>query len=140
MREKRSMTPADFEAVRPLLRISEDRVNAARMALVDGQTLAGVATHFGWTRQAVGDAARVVWETLQKLQDVDEARTAHGKKPPKQGEPLPAGWVEVTLRAPKNLAAKWRREAAEAQAVVAVAAAAGGKPGAKRVAGRVAAR
>jgi hypothetical protein len=128
MRAKRSMTAIEFDALRPLLRISEDRISAARLALVDGQTLAGVAKLYRhedgneWTRQAVGDAVRVVWETFGKFKESErvtaQAHTLRARKSARAGTALPAGWVEVTLFAPKSLVVKFRREIAAAQAAV----------------------
>lgn len=140
MRTKRSMTATEFDSVRPLLRISDDRIHAARLALVDGQTLAGVAKLFRgpptdedpqgkeWTRQAVGDAMRVVWETFEKWKESERA-AAQGRMKARGAaarvdDALPPGWVEVTLCAPKAMAAKFRREVAEARAAAELAAAA----------------
>jgi len=109
MRAKRRMTGPEFDAIRPLLNISEDRVNAARAALVDGQTLQGVANLYGWgTRQAVGDAVRVVWETFEKYNESQRAAA-------RAGTLLPPGWEQVTLIAPSHLIAAFRQQiAAEA--------------------------
>lgn len=137
MRAKRSMTATEFDAVRPLLRISDDRIHAARLALVDGQTLAGVAKLFRgpptdeypqgkeWTRQAVGEAMRVVWETFEKYKESERA-AAHGRNKGRGGatrtdDGLPPGWIEVTLCAPKAMVAKFRREVAEAKAAAELA-------------------
>lgn len=107
MRAKRRMTAAEFEAVRPLLNISDDRIKAARLALVDGQTLQGVGNLFGWSRQAVGDAVNVVWKTLESYHESQRAAAnACGLLPP--------GWEQVTLIAPSHLVAKFRGEIAEA--------------------------
>ena len=48
------MTAADFDAVRPLLKnVSKERGDAARSALVDGETLAVIAERHGCSRQAI---------------------------------------------------------------------------------------
>jgi len=107
MRAKRRMTAAEFEAVRPLLNISDDRIKAARLALVDGQTLAAVGYQFGWSRQAVGDAVSVVWKTLESYHESQRVAANAGAL-------LPPGWEQVTLIAPVNLIGKFRREIAEA--------------------------
>ncbi|WP_058565156.1 TrfB-related DNA-binding protein [Xylella fastidiosa] len=88
MRAKRRMTAAEFEAVRPFLKISDDRIKAARAALVEGQTLQAVGDCFGWSRQAVDQAVRVVWHTLEKYRESQRA--------------VP-GWQQVTLIAPADL-------------------------------------
>lgn len=107
MRVKRRMAAAEFEAVRPLLRISEDRINAARAALVDGDTLQAVATVYGWSRQAVGDAVDAVWRAYEMYQESQRAAANAGAL-------LPPGWEQVTLIAPSSLIAKFRAEIAQA--------------------------
>lgn len=107
MRAKRRMTATEFEAVRPLLNISEDRIKAARLALVDDQTLQAVGNQFGWSRQAVGDAVSIVWK---KLEDYHESQRVTANA----GALLPPGWEQVTLIAPSHLVAKFRSEIAQA--------------------------
>jgi hypothetical protein len=107
MRSKRRMTAAEFEALRPLLKISSDRIAAARAVLVDGLTYQAVGDQFGWTRQAAGDAVNIVWRTLQRYHESQKA-TANA------GMSLPDGWEQVTLIAPSYLIPKFRGEIAEA--------------------------
>jgi hypothetical protein len=117
MRTKRRMTGLEFEAIRPYLNISEDRENAARLALVEGQTLQGVANIYKWSRQAVGDAVAVVWRTYERYHESQRAAANAGAL-------MPPGWEQVTLIAPTHLIAKFRAEIAAAspqpQAVEAV--------------------
>lgn len=107
MKAKRRMTGAEFEALRPLLKISDERVQAARLALVDGQTLQGVANLYGWSRQAVGDAVKVVWKTFERYHESQRAAASAGAL-------MPPGWEQVTLIAPTALIAKFRAEIADA--------------------------
>jgi len=107
MRAKRRMTAAEFEAVRPLLKISDDRIKAARLALVDGQTLQAIGDQFGWSRQAVGDAVSIVWKTLESYHESQRAAANAGAL-------LPPGWEQVTLIAPSHLITKFRAEIAQA--------------------------
>ena len=100
------MTEADFEAVLPLLNISEERCDAAKAFLVEGKTLQAVATTYGWTRQAVNGAVTIVWQTLERYHESQKA-TANA------GTLLPPGWEQVTLIAPSHLIAKFRAEIAE---------------------------
>jgi hypothetical protein len=102
---KRRMTATDFEAVRPLLRISEERINAARAALVDGRTHQEIAAPHGWTRQAVNDSVTAVWRVLSDYRKA-QAKSAGA------GLLLPPGWEQVTLIAPKALIEKFRAEIA----------------------------
>lgn len=101
------MAGVEFEAVRPLLKISNDRIEAARAALVDGQTLQAVGDRFGWSRQAVGDAVSAVWRTLENYHQSQRAVANAGAL-------LPPGWEQVTLIAPSHLIDKFRGEIAEA--------------------------
>lgn len=107
MRAKRRMSAAEFAAVRPLLKISSDRIEAARLALVDGETLSAVGERFGWSRQAVGDAVGVIWQTLESYHESQRAAANAGAL-------LPPGWEQVTLIAPSHLIARFREEIAQA--------------------------
>ena len=66
MRKKKRLTPAEFRAVRQLLNISYNRIEAARQVLVEGKTFQSVGDQFGWTRQAVFDTVGVVWKTYER--------------------------------------------------------------------------
>jgi len=101
------MTAAEFEAVRPFLKISEDRIDAARSFLVHGQTLSATANVYGWTNQAVDNAVGIVWETLESYHESQRALA-------KAVASLPPGWEQATLIAPKHLIAKFRAEIAGA--------------------------
>jgi hypothetical protein len=92
--KKRSMTAAEFDAVKPFLNISEERIKAARMALVDQMTLQAVGDIFGWSRQAVGFCVNAVWEKFAAYQESLTAQV---------GSDLPEGYERVTLVAPKEL-------------------------------------
>jgi hypothetical protein len=107
-REKRRMTQADFDAVLPLLKnVSKDRCEAAKSALVDGETLAVVAARHGCTRQAINNTVNTFW---QKATDYHEAQRATANA----GVLLPPGWEQVTLIAPRSLVEKFRSEIAAA--------------------------
>ncbi len=101
-RSKRGMSAHEFEAVRPLLNISEERIEAARLALVDGQTLQGVANIYNWSRQSVDDAVGVVCRTLEKYHEAQQAEA--------KARPVPRGWVAVSFIAPRVLVAKFRAD------------------------------
>lgn len=107
MREKRRMTATEFEAVRPLLKISAERTEAAREALVGGDTLQAVGERYGWSRQAVGDAVNAVWRVQENYLESQRVMANAGTL-------LPPGWEQVTLIAPTHMVAKFRREIAEA--------------------------
>jgi hypothetical protein len=116
------MTAAEFETVRPLLNISDDRIEAARLALVEGRTLQAVGDRFGWSRQAAGDAVGVVWK---KLLDYREAQRVAANA----GARTPPGWERVTLIAPSHLIARFRGEIALASPPDSAAADKKRKPG-----------
>lgn len=108
------MTAAEFEAVRPLLsNISKERIEAARLALVDGQSLQGIATIYGWTRQAMHQTVGAVWGHFEKYSDARRAETLAG--PQLQ---LPPGWEQVTLVAPSVMVAQFREQLAQLTALM----------------------
>jgi hypothetical protein len=108
MKATRRMTGAEFDAVQPLLRISEERIAAARAVLVDGQTLQGTATRFGWaSRNTVHECVNAVWKAFERYH-ASQAAAA------KSSALLPPGWEQVTLIAPSSLIAKFRLDIAEA--------------------------
>jgi len=104
MRVKRRMLAVEFESVRPLLNISAERVEAARLVLVEGHTLQTAGNRFGWSRQAVGDTINVVWKTLENYRKAQDATAS---------ERLPPDWEKATLIAPRHLIDKFRGEIAQ---------------------------
>lgn len=107
MRVKRRITAAEFQSIRPLLKLSDERIEAARAALVDGETLQAVGDRYGWTRQAAGDAVSAVWRTLESYREGQQAAASAGTL-------LPPGWEQVTLIAPSHLIERFRSEIAQA--------------------------
>lgn len=105
MRVKRRMAAIEFETIRPFLKISDDRIKAARAAMVDGRTHQSIGEEFGWTKQAVGDSVSHVWRALQAYHE-SQAVAA------RSAGLLPPGWEQVTLTAPSELVAKFREEIA----------------------------
>jgi hypothetical protein len=97
------MMAIEFDSIRPLLNISDDRIEAARSALVDNETYQAVANRYGWTRQAVGDSVDVVWRTLLKYRETQSVAA-------NADESLPTGWERVELVAPSTMIAKFRME------------------------------
>ncbi|MFJ3465772.1 TrfB-related DNA-binding protein [Achromobacter spanius] len=105
-RIKRRMTAAEFEAVIPLMKISDKRRDAARLALVDGLTFQAVADRMECSRQAVDDAIGSVWRAYTKLNEAQRVASNAGTL-------LPPGWEQITLVAPSELVARFRAEIAE---------------------------
>lgn len=106
-RKKRHMTAAEFAAVRPLLNISKDRIDAAYSALVLGNVLQLIADEYGWSRQAVNDAANVVWSTLQAYRLAQQAEVNA------LNHHLPDGWEMLSIAAPVDLIEKLKQEVAQ---------------------------
>ncbi len=102
MPEKKRMSAAEFDELRPLLRISPERIAAARAALVDGETLQAIGARNSWSRQAAGDAVRVVWACALSYRKARQAGLMAGML-------LPPGWEVVTLVAPSTLVDEFRR-------------------------------
>lgn len=105
-RIKRRMTAAEFDAVIPLIKISDKRRDAARMAMVDGMTFQAVADKLDCTRQAVDDAIGSVWRAYTRLNEAQRVAANAGTL-------LPPGWEQITLVAPTELIARFRAEIAE---------------------------
>lgn len=105
VRAKRRLTQTEFNAVKPFLKISEDRQSAAEMFLVHGKTYEAAAKPFDWTRQAVFDAVKQVWK---KHLDLKTAQSIESN----EGLLLPPGWEKVTFIAPSCLIAKFREDIA----------------------------
>lgn len=101
------MSANEFEALRPLMSISKDRQDAARMALVDGQTLQGIGNIYKLTRQAVGSSVSAVWKVYERWQESQRASAT-------ASEDIPEGWERITIIAPSELIAKFRSEVAQA--------------------------
>ena len=106
-RVKRRLSAAEFDTVRPLMKISDDRITAARAHLVDGLTMQAVGEQHGCSRQAVNDSVNTFWRAVENYRESQKA-AAHAA-----GE-LPEGWEQVTLVAPSHLIEKFRYEIAQA--------------------------
>lgn len=88
----RSMSAIEFEALRPFLtHLSDDRVEAARLALVesDTQTLHSISEKFKVTRQAVNRSVGSVWKVYEAYQASQAARLAG----------VPEGWLQMFVPA-----------------------------------------
>lgn len=100
---KRRLAATDFLAVVPLLSMTQERMEAARLYLVDGLSQRAIAAKYGVTPQAVSDAVSIVYRTWTKQQ----AGLAFSGQ-------VPEGWVVATLAAPPDLMAKFRLEISDA--------------------------
>lgn len=102
---KRRLTAQEFEAAKPYLRISAERLEAARLALVDEVPVITVAERYGWSQPTVSQTMRKVREAAAKAQAVGIDGTG-------KAIALPAGWEQITLIAPSFMIAKFRAELA----------------------------
>ena len=101
------MTLAEFNAIRPFLKISGKRIEAARRALVDGTKLSDIGNAIDCTRQAVGASVSAVWRTYLDYQESLKISGVPAVSPP-------PGWNQGTLIAPDELMARLQRELTEA--------------------------
>ena len=113
--KKKRMTAAEFESVRPHLNMTEDRINAARAALVENETLESIAQPYGWNKQAVGTAVNTVWTIFQRVKESLRVAEAGGISYSEPSPALPKGWSRVVLDAPDSLIEKFKREIEEAR-------------------------
>lgn len=105
-RRGRSLSAVDFEAVVPFLSgISDKRVTAARLHLVDGETYQIVSDRFGWSRAAVAGCVNTVWAKWQALEQ-SRAIAPEVRR-------LPEGWERVTVIVPRELIPRIQRMIAE---------------------------
>ena len=99
MPAKRRLTESEFAAVRPLLRISQERQEAAYSVLVANESYTTVAGRYGCSRQAIGDAVNSVWDTYQRV------LASHAAE---DDTLIPPGWERVTLVAPAEIISAFR--------------------------------
>lgn len=100
MPAKRRLTEREFASVRPLLRISPERQDAAYAILVANKSYTTVAAEYGCSRQSIGDAVNSVWDTYQRVLASQAAEEDDATIPP--------GWERVTLVAPTEIIAAFR--------------------------------
>jgi|LFRM01.1.fsa_nt_gb hypothetical protein len=84
-RKSRVLTAEQFDAVRPfMVKMSHERIEAARLVMVDRIKMQDVADLFGWkARQSVDRAVARVWV---KFQELEEARARLNQADKMRGE------------------------------------------------------
>lgn len=90
-KQQRRIAPHEFDALRPLLDISERRYQVARARAVDGLSLGTVAATYGCSRAAVTDAVNTVWRTLDRYRESQKIFNE---------SILPAGWGRAVVMGP----------------------------------------
>lgn len=112
--QKYTLPAAHFEAVEPFLRsnkaLSESRIEAARMVMVENKSYAEAAKRFGWQRPAVYSSVVAVWNRYQILinsfpEDLLQGLLAS----------LPRGWDRAVLVAPTDMLAEFKQRAEQAR-------------------------
>lgn len=63
-RKGQSITLIEFEAIKPLLKLSDDRIEAARLVLFENRTMETAGQQFNWSRQHVSKTVNKVLEVL----------------------------------------------------------------------------
>lgn len=101
---KRRVEARDFEDVVPSLGISPERVEAARLVMVDGLQVKDVAARFDWTSQAVSICVRLVWRKMESLGLV---------RLDNDGAALPPGWERFSFIGPSSLVASVKKQLAD---------------------------
>lgn len=117
--KKRRLTQAEFDTLKPLIRMTPHRMESARLVLVEGLTyqeagkIAGQqrpeAKQGPYTRQAVADAIAIVMRVRDSFLQSQEVADHAGKV-------LPPGWETVTLVAPSDVVAEFRARVAGLEA------------------------
>ncbi|WP_424196730.1 TrfB-related DNA-binding protein (plasmid) [Ampullimonas aquatilis] len=97
------MKAIHFDTLRPFIKMNEKKLDAARLALVDGIAHLEIANQFGWKRQFVG-------QIVKEVQLADETHTIAKQNASLAVGKLLPGWELVTLIAPTNLINKFRAE------------------------------
>lgn len=114
--KKRRMTAAEFDLVLPHLSgMTEDRIKAARAALVDNVKLVDVGKLYGWQKQGVGSAVNIVWKAFQRVKESLRLAEEEGVRYSDEIPDLPNGWKRVTLDAPEYLIEIFRAEIEKAR-------------------------
>lgn len=107
MTNEAAVTVAEFEALQRLLAdsLSADRIEAARLVMVEGLSNQEAADRFGVTRQAIWKTVGRLWETLRAYREaraIEEVALARV---------LPRGWKRVTVSAPSAIVDRFEAEA-----------------------------
>ena len=114
--KKRRMTAAEFESVLPHLSgMSDDRIKAARAALVDNVKLVDVGKLYGWQKQGVGSAVNIVWKIFQRVKESLRVAEEEGFRYSDGPPDLPDGWKRVTIDAPEYLIEIFKAEIEKAR-------------------------
>lgn len=102
-----AVTIAEFEALQRLVAdsLSADRIEAARLVMVDGLSNQEAADRFGVTRQAI-------WKTVERMRETLRAyRDARAIEEAALSRVLPRGWKRATVSAPGAIMDRFVAEA-----------------------------
>lgn len=133
---KRRLSAPEFDALKPFVRMTDERLSSARLVLVDNKTYEEVSNQYGCSRQTIGSAINTLWRAHMRTQEshkiVSETELHDGWEQVTLAAPsylipmfrevideantLPEGWEQIILAAPSKLIRKFIREAQEAKA------------------------
>lgn len=106
VKQQRRLTQDQFDETCSHLRMTEDRVKAARLVLVLGQPAVTVAEDFQWSRANVSAVAKKVWDMAIQL-----GLVVDGDAPSDEVDDiLPDGWDKRSFVAPVELLERWTLE------------------------------
>ena len=81
--------------------LAPERIELARLAMVDGYSMRSIGEQHDCTKQAVADAIKIVWREAEKYIESQRVTANNGVN-------LPPGWEQVTLITPSLLIKKFR--------------------------------
>lgn len=67
--ERIPVSEFEFNAVKHLIKVSPERLEALKSALVHKETYLSIANRYGWTKQAVGFTIKLFYEKLKEHVD-----------------------------------------------------------------------
>lgn len=92
----RTASAKEFAEAVPFLRISADRIECARLAMVERVGGAAIAKQFNKSRPAVSGDVSAVWEVIVLMRGQKAAAVGS----PASSTLVPPGWEQVTIVAP----------------------------------------
>lgn len=108
---RRRLTASEFAELLPLLtrmtRMTPERIEMARLAIVEGRSMPSVGVQYGCTKQSVANAVETLWREVKHYR---ESQCFASKFVLNAKVILPPGWEQVTLIAPSHLIEKFRYE------------------------------
>ena len=108
---RKQMFAAEFESTLPFLKLPADRLEAARLYLVEGKSQVSIGEAFGWPKQKVNFAVIAVWKAFKKLQLAQTGTQLFHNS-------LPPGWERAEIVGPSEEIARFRKRMVAAYAAL----------------------